>query len=429
MHFSNVGGKTIRPGVRKSSLFLSILESSSLQAAILARTALALLLILPLLASPMTQHVAAQTAASQQNGDFVSKAKNAYLMDADSGAVLYQLNGDEAVPPASMSKLMTLAVLFKTLKAGNLRLTDEFVVSESAWRRGGAPSGTSAMMVPVNTKVKLEELLLGIIIQSGNDACIAVAEGLAGTEDAFAKMMNEEGARLGLKKSTFRNSTGLYHPEHLMSVRDLGVLARHIIRNHPEYHAIFAQKEFTYRKHRFINRNPLLFLNIGADGMKTGFIKESGYSMVATARQGERKLIAVITGMQSANDRRDEAKRMLEWGFRAFTEVKLFDAGEKVADARVWGGDRFYIPVVGNGDVIIVLPKFPANQKLKADIVYNYPLKPPIRKGDPIAKLRVTSSSNAVNEIQLFAGEDVEPSGLMRRGLDTLAHQALRFIP
>jgi serine-type D-Ala-D-Ala carboxypeptidase (penicillin-binding protein 5/6) len=372
---------------------------------------------------------AAQTAAPAQNGDFVSKAKNAYLMDADSGAVLYQLNGDDPVPPASMSKLMTLAVLFKTLKAGNLRLTDEFVVSEGAWRRGGAPSGTSAMMIPVNTRVKLEQLLQGIIIQSGNDACIAVAEGLAGTEEAFAKMMNEEGARLGLKKSTFRNSTGLYHPEHLMSVRDLGVLARHIIRNYPEFHTIFAQKEFTYRNHRFINRNPLLFLNIGADGMKTGFVKESGYSMVATARQGERKLIAVITGMQSANDRRDETKRMLEWGFKAFTEVKLFDAGEKVADARVWGGDRFYIPVVGNGDVIIVLPKFPANQKLKADIIYNYPLKPPIRKGDPIAKLRVTSSSNAVNEIQLFAGEDVEPSSLMRRGLDTLAHQALRFIP
>jgi serine-type D-Ala-D-Ala carboxypeptidase (penicillin-binding protein 5/6) len=417
MYFLPAGGKSTRHNARQARLLAPMLAILTAMAALLA-------VILP-----MVSGASAQAPAAGGGGDFVSKAKNAYLMDADSGAVLYQLNGDEAVPPASMSKLMTLAVLFKTLKAGNLRLTDEFVVSEGAWRRGGAPSGTSAMMIPINTRVKLEELLQGIIIQSGNDACIAVAEGLAGTEEAFAKMMNEEGLRLGLKKSTFRNSTGLYHPEHLMSVRDLSVLARHIIRNYPEFHTIFAQKEFTYRKHRFINRNPLLFLNIGADGMKTGFIKESGYSMVATARQGERKLIAVVTGLQTANDRRDETKRMLEWGFKAFTEVKLFDAGEKVADARVWGGDRFYIPVVGNGDVIIVLPKFPANQKLKADVIYNYPLKPPIRKGDPIAKLRVTSSSNAVNEIQLFAGEDVEPSGLMRRGLDTLAHQALRFIP
>ena len=424
MRFSINGGESVGPGMGKHS------RSARLRTifAPLARMTLALLLLLPVIVAPFLTPVAAQTAPAP-SGDFVSKARNAYLMDADSGAVLYQLNGDEAVPPASMSKLMTLAVLFKTLKAGNLRLTDEFVVSEGAWRRGGAPSGTSAMMVPVNTKVKLEELLLGIIIQSGNDACIAVAEGLAGSEEAFAKMMNDEGARLGLKKSIFRNSTGLYHPEHLMSVRDLGVLARHIIKSFPEYFPIFAQREFNYRKFRFINRNPLLFLNIGADGMKTGFVKESGYSMVATARQGERRLIAVLTGMATANERRDEAKRMLEWGFRAFTEVKLFDAGEKVADARVWGGDRFYMPVVGNGDVIIVLPKFPANQKLKADIIYNYPLKPPIRKGDPIAKLRVTSSSNALNEIQLFAGEDVEQGGMVRRGLDTLAHQALRFIP
>ena len=333
MYFSRLGGESLGQSPGKSGGTPRSLLARGLAA---VRATLALVMLLPLLAT-----MALAQATPGQSGDFVSKAKNAYLMDADSGAVLYQLNGDDAVPPASMSKLMTLAVLFKTLKAGNLRLTDEFVVSEGAWRRGGAPSGTSAMMVPVNTKVKLEELLLGIIIQSGNDACIAVAEGLAGTEEAFAKMMNEEGARLGLKKSTFRNSTGLYHPEHLMSVRDLGLLARHIIKNFPEYHAIFAQKEFTYRKFRFINRNPLLFLNIGADGMKTGYIKESGYSMVATARQGERKLIAVITGMATANDRRDEAKRMLDWGFRAFTEVKLFDAGEKVADARVWGGDRF----------------------------------------------------------------------------------------
>jgi serine-type D-Ala-D-Ala carboxypeptidase (penicillin-binding protein 5/6) len=249
MHFDNTNGAMARPSPVVTQKVVPRNVTGKVSGAWGRPVrALAMLAVLLLTGSLVWMvPVAAQTAATPQTGDYVSKARNAYLMDADSGAVLYQLNGEDPVPPASMSKLMTLAVLFKTLKSGNLRLTDEFVVSEGAWRRGGAPSGTSAMMVPINTKVKLEDLLQGIIIQSGNDACIAVAEGLAGTEEAFAKMMTEEGARLGLKKSTFRNSTGLYHPEHLMSVRDLAILARHMIRNFPEYHTIFAQKEFTYR--------------------------------------------------------------------------------------------------------------------------------------------------------------------------------------
>ncbi len=370
---------------------------------------------------PMTAHA--------QSSDFVPRARQAYLIDADSGAVLFQVAGDELMYPASMSKLMTLAVLFRALKVGSLKLTDEFVVSEGAWRRGGAPSGTSAMMIPLNTKVRLDELLPGIIIQSGNDACIVVAEGMAGSEEAFAKIMTEDGVKIGLKKSTFRNSTGLHHPEHQTTARDLAHLARYIIREHGDQMPLFSQKEYLYRKHRFINRNPLLFLNIGADGMKTGFIKEAGYGMVATAKQGERRLIAVVNGLTTGDERKDEARKLLEWGFRNFIEVKLFDAGEKVGDARVWGGSQLYVPLVGQGDVNVLLPKFPANQKLRADVIYNYPLKPPIKKGDPVARLRVTSSTNAINEVQLYAGEDVGGSGMLRRGLDTLALRAMSFIP
>lgn len=368
-------------------------------------------------------------AQAQNAGEFVSRARHAYLIDADSGATLFQVAGEEQMYPASMSKLMTLAVVFRALKDGSLKPTDEFVVSEGAWRRGGGPSGTSAMMIPIHTKARLDELLQGIIIQSGNDACIVVAEGMAGSEDAFAKLMTEEGKRIGLKKSNFANATGLHHPDHKTTARDLAFLARFLIREYPDQMHYFVQKEFLYRKHRFINRNPLLGLNIGVDGMKTGFTKEAGYGMVATAKQGERRLIAVVNGLSTAQERKDEAQKLLEWGFRNFTEMKLFDAGEKVGDARVWGGSRMYVPLVGNGDVNVFLPKFPPNQKLNAQIVYNYPLKAPIKKGDAVARLRVTSSSNASNEVPLYAGEDIEPSPLWRRGLDTLALKAMSWVP
>lgn len=364
-----------------------------------------------------------------QGSDFTSKAKHAILMDATSGAVLYQQRADDLAPPASMSKLMVLAVLFKSMKNGQLKADDEFLMSEYAWRKGGAPSGTSAMMVPVNTKAKLSELIQGIIIQSGNDASIAIAEGMAGTEVAFAAIMEQEARKLGLKKSTFRNATGLHHAEHLMTARELAILARHLINEYPEQYKIFGQKEFLYRKHRFINRNPLLFQGLDADGLKTGFIKEAGYGMVGSAQQDGRRLIVVVGGLTTAEDRKDEAKRLLDWGFKSFTEFKLFDAGETVGQARVWGGEQMYVSLTGQGDLAVILPRFPANQRLRAEIVYKGPLKPPLRKGDQVAKLRVTSSSNAVNEVPLYASEDVNEGGIFRRGLDSLMHLALRWVP
>jgi serine-type D-Ala-D-Ala carboxypeptidase (penicillin-binding protein 5/6) len=369
------------------------------------------------------------SAAAAQQSEFTIKARQAILTDADSGAVLFQHNADELAPPASMSKLMTLAVTFRALKQGTIKPEDEFLMSENAWRKGGGPSGTSAMFVPINTRVRVEELIKGIIIQSGNDAAISIAEGIAGSETAFAKQMTDEARRLGLTKSTFTNATGLYEPGHQMTARELAQLGRYLIREFPDYYSIFAVKEFPYRKHKFINRNPLLFMNIGADGMKTGFIKESGYGIVGSAKQGERRLIVVINGLATQEDRKEEARRLLEWGFRSFGEFKLFDAGETVGKARVWGGDRMNVPLIGNGGVVVVLPRFPANQKLKAEIVYNGPLKAPIAKGDQVARLRVTSSTDATSEVPLYAAEDVKAAGTWKRGFDTLLHMATRWIP
>ncbi len=380
--------------------------------------------------------LAAQGLAAAPASEFTIKARQAILMDADSGAVLFQFNPDELAPPASMSKLMTLAVLFRGIKAGEVKLDSEFLMSENAWRKGGGPSGTSAMFVSLGARAKVDELMRGIIIQSGNDAAIAVAENMAGSEEGFAKLMNDEARRIGMTKSTFRNATGLYHPEHLMTVRELAQLGRHLVREYPDYTPIFAQREMFYtetkapfKKHRFINRNPLIFMNVGADGLKTGHLKESGYGIVATAKQEQRRLILVINGLATEADRKEEARRLLEWGFKAFGEFKLFDAGEVVGRARVLGGSRMHVPLTGNGDVIAVLPRFPANQKLKAEIVYKGPLLPPIRRGDEVARLRVTSSTEATSEVPLFAAEDVQPVGTLRKGFDTLLHMATRWLP
>lgn len=375
--------------------------------------------------------VMAGSALAQQGAapaEMTTRAKQAILMDANTGAILFQHNADELAPPASMSKLMTLAVIFRGLKEGRIKPEDEILFSVNAWRTGGAPSGTSAMFVPVNTKERLDEVLKGIVIQSGNDACIAVAEAMAGTEAAFAKMMTDEARRIGLNKSTFRNSTGLHDPEHLMTVRELALLARHIMQNYPEHYTLFAEKEYRYRKHRFFNRNPLLGMDLGVDGLKTGFIKEAGYGMVASAKQDGRRVILVINGMEDAQARRNEAVRLIEWGFKGFADFKLFDAEEVVGRARVWGGDRMYVPLIGAGEVTVLLPKAQSAQRLQAQIIYKSPIKAPIKKGDVIAKLRVTTASQSVNEVPLAAGEDVPAAGTMRRGLDTLVHMAFGWV-
>ena len=379
--------------------------------------------------------VAAQQTAPQ-SGEFVTKARNAVLMDFETGAYLYQKSADELVPPASMSKLMTIATLFKAMKDGKVKPDDQFVMSENAWRKGGAPSGTSAMFVPINTKASVNELIQGIIIQSGNDACIAVAEGLAGTEAAFAKQMEDEARRLGLKKSTFRNATGLDDAEHRMTARELALLAKHLIADYPDQYHIFGQKEFAYLKHKFYNRNPLLGSELGVDGLKTGHTQVAGYGVVFSALSEGRRLIGVVMGLADEKERKEEGRRLLEWGIRSFAKMKLFNAGEEVGSARVWGGSTWYVPLVakGDGDLEVVLPRFPANQKLKGEIIYQGPLKAPIKKGDQIATLRVSSSATvggtptALSEVPLQAAADVEPANFLWKGFDSLLFMGFRAV-
>lgn len=388
------------------------------------RAICALLLFAVLILAGLT----ARGAVAAETGEFTTKARHAILMDADTGAIVYQRAADELFPPASLSKLMTLAVVFRYLKSGQLKPSDEFSVSVNAWKKGGAPSRTAAMMIPVNTKLRLEELLQGIIVQSGNDASIVLAEGIAGSEAGFAKLMEAEARRIGMPKSTFANPTGLSDPAQRMTAKELAILARNLIREYPDNYKMFSQREFLYRKHKFINRNPLLFLNIGADGLKTGYLSESGYGIVGSAVQDGRRLIVVAAGLQTAEERKSEGHKLLDWGFKSLTQVRLFEKDEVIGRARVWGGQQFHVPLVANGALSIVLPKYPANQKLKAEIIYQSPLKPPVKKGDQVATLRVTSSSGAQNEVPLYAAEDVEAAGMMRKGFDSLVHLAFRWI-
>lgn len=374
-------------------------------------------------------------ARAQPAGGFATKARNAILMDYESGSIIFQKAADELIPPASMNKLMTLAVLFRKLKEGKIRLEDELETSEHAWRTGGAPSGTAAMFIPIHNKTTVSELIQGIIVQNGNDACITIAEGLSGSVEKFAVEMEAEARRIGMPKSTFRNATGLPDPAQLTTVRELAALARYLIREYPDYYKIFAQKEFAYRKHKFLSRNPLLGSEVGVDGLITGFSKEAGYGMVVSSVTDGRRLIGVISGLDDDRDRRDETKRMLEWGAKSVSSVKLFDAGEPIGHARVWGGTNLYVALSGHGDLEVILPKYPLNQRLKGEIVYEGPLKPPVRKGDQVAMFRVTSTAPgstepiAVSETPLYADEDVERAGFMWRGIDSLLCLALPYIP
>jgi len=352
---------------------------------------------------------------------FETKAKHAILMNADANLVLYEKAADELVPPASMSKLMTLAVVFRELKVGHIKLEDQFKVSEHAWRTGGAPSGSSAMFAPLNSMVSVSDLIQGVTVQSGNDAAIILAEGIAGTEDAFAQRMNDYAKEIGLTKSHFVNSTGLPAEGHVMTVRELAMLARFLIYTFPEYYHFFGQRDFTFNKHTFNNRNPLIFApDLGVDGLKTGYIEEAGYGLVASAKRGEQRLILVVNGLNTKQEREGEPRRLIEWGFKSFKPFRLFDEGQKVSDALVWGGTQHYVPLVGDGNINIILPAT-ASGKVSASIVYQGPIKAPIRKGDRVAVLRITSSeSSATNEIPLYAADDVAASNFLMRGLDSL---------
>ncbi|MBQ0821816.1 D-alanyl-D-alanine carboxypeptidase [Microvirga terrae] len=356
-------------------------------------------------------------AAKAQN--FQTMAPTAILMDAGSHAVLFEKNADEATVPASMAKTMTAEVVFNEIKNGRLNFDSEFTISENAWRKGGGGSGGSAMFARVNTSIRLEDLLRGLIIQSGNDAAIAIAEGVAGTEDNFARMMNERAKQIGLTKTTFRNATGYGHPEQKTTVRDLAKLALHIIETYPDLYKIFGEREFTWNKIRQQNRNPLLFLDIGADGLKTGNIDESGFGLIGSAVQNDQRLIVVVNGLKTAKDRAAESRKLLDWGFRAFETQQLFAEGQVVGEAQVFGGSRRSLPLVSQKPVRVLVPRG-EGERVTARIIYTGPLKAPVQKGAEVARLQVNRGDMQALDMPLYANEDIQEGTLSQRALDGL---------
>ena len=336
-------------------------------------------------------------------------AKQAILIDHATGTVLFSKNPEQSMPPSSMSKLMTLYMLFDRLATGGLSMDDTFPVSKKAWRMGG-----SKMFVRVDTQVKISDLIRGIIIQSGNDACIVVAEGIGGDEASFAFLMNETARKIGMLDSHFVNASGWPHPEHVTTAKDLSILTRQLVDDFPQYYSIFAELSFTYSKIRQGNRNPLLYKNIGADGLKTGHTEAAGYGLVASAQRKGRRLDLVINGLKSVNQRSRESQRLLAWGFREFGNYELFKAGEQVSDAIVWLGAEGSVPLLIEEPLTIIIPR-KARRAMKVSVNYLGPLPAPITKSQAVAILRIEAPNMTVIERPLIAGMDIARKGVLGR--------------
>ena len=339
-----------------------------------------------------------------------TKAKNLILMDYETGQYLYEKDAQKMIPPASMSKLMTVYIIFSKLKDGSLSEDDVFTVSENAWRKGGAASGSSTMFLNIKEKVKVGDLIQGIIIQSGNDACIVAAENIAGSEEDFAHMMNETAKRLGLNNSSFANSTGWPHPDQRMSVEDLAKLARIIIHDFPEYYHLFSEKNYTHNNIRQGNRNPLLYSMPEADGLKTGHTEEAGFCLTGSAKRGDRRLISVMSGLSSNKERSEEAEKIMNWGFREFDNYKVLKQGQKVAEVPVWFGEEKSVDLLVNQDVLRTIKKNKAS-KVKMTAVYDKPVKAPIAQGDKLGFVRVEIPGQPTIEVPLIAAQNVSKIG------------------
>ena len=350
-----------------------------------------------------------------------TKASYALLLDAETGVALFEKNADARMSPASMSKLMTVLMAFEGLESGAIDGDEAFFVSDDAWRRGGAGSGGSTMFSKARSRVSVLDLLRGVIIQSGNDACIALAEGMAGSEPAFAELMTERAQELGMSRSNFTNSTGLPDPDHKTTPRDLAILARQLITNHADYYRLFSERDFTWNNIRQTNRNPLLYANIGADGLKTGHTQESGYGLVASAEQNGRRLILVINGLNSKRERAREARKLMTYGFRNFQRDLLVEAGQTVTELPVWHGEDATVKVTTDQRFDIVVPRS-GRRKMVATVTYEKPVLAPIRAGDRLGKLRVTLPGLVPQEVDLVAADDVDKGGVFSRAFSSLIY-------
>ncbi len=343
-----------------------------------------------------------------------TQAREAILVDATTGGSLLERNADEPMPPSSMSKIMTALMVFESLRQGRIRLDDTMTVSDNAWRKGGAKSGGSTMFLNPGQTVTVEELLRGIIVQSGNDACIVIAEGLAGSEDAFSAEMTRWARELGLQHSVFKNATGWPDAEHVSTARDLARLARVTIEKYPEYYHYYAEKEFMFNGIRQGNRNPLLYKDTGGDGLKTGHTEAAGYGLTASAVRGDRRLIMVLNGLPSIRARTEEAERLMAWGFREFDNYALLKAGETVSTAEVWFGEKASVGLRIEDDLVVTLPR-KSRARMTVTVRYEGPVPAPIEEGRPIAMLRVTAPDALPVEVPLVAAEAVERLGFFGR--------------
>lgn len=370
-------------------------------------------------------NAAALQPANAQN--FQSQAPIAFLLDSQSGAVLYEKAADELVAPASMAKIATALVAFQEIAAGRLTLDSEIGISENAWRKGGAPARGTTMFAAVRSRIKLSDILQGLIVQAGNDAAIALAEAIAGDETTFARIMNERVKALGLSKSVFRNASGIPDPEQKVTAREMAMLADHIVKTYPELYKIFGQREFTWNKIRQVNRNPLLTMDIGADGLQTGDLDGVGFGLTGAAIENGQRLVVVVHGLKTSRDRATEAQKLLEWGFRAFERRQLFTDGEIVGEASVYGGEKGRVPLRTKGAVALLMPRG-TTDKLAARIVYRGPLSVPVNEGDPLAQLVIMRGDVKTLELPLYAAETVKPGSLQSRALDAVLELSTGWI-
>jgi D-alanyl-D-alanine carboxypeptidase (penicillin-binding protein 5/6) len=367
-------------------------------------------------AAPAKKESAKKEPAKKEEG-FQTSVPAAMVLDPDTDSVLYEKNGDQPVAPASLAKLMTLEYLFNEIKQGRVKLDDEYIVSENAWRKGGAPSHGSTMFAAINSRVKVSDLIQGIIVDSANDACIAVAEALAGNEIAFGQLLTKRAREIGLQDSTFTNATGFSDPNLHVTVRDMAQLARYIMQTYPDMYPYFAERDFTWDKIHQENRNPLLGMGIGADGLKTGETAEAGFNVVGSAVQDDLRLIVVVTGAKTDAERANEAKKLLDLGFHGFTAKILFAEGQTVGYAKVFGGDQGYVPLVGPGTIRVMMPR-DANERLLARIVYTGPVPAPVAKGQTIGQLKVWRGDDLALVAPLTAADDVGTGTMSQRAMD-----------
>ena len=336
-------------------------------------------------------------------------AKQAILYDMDTKSVLFKKNSDQLVSPSSMSKIMTIYYVFKKISEGELSLQDEFIVSKKAWKKGG-----SKMFVKVNEKVKVEDLIRGIIVQSGNDACIVLAEGLSGSEKLFSEELTELGKEIGLENSFFTNSTGWPDPEHLMTVDDLLTLSIRTIKDFPDLFHYYSEKEFTFSGIKQLNRNPLLFTDLNSDGLKTGHTSLGGYGLVATVKKNDRRLILVLNGLNSSKDRAKEAQRLLKIGFNQYEILKIAEANEKLKTLNVWGGDKKKINIFSKDEIKITIPK-KIKKQLSFAIKYQSPLIPPIISEEPIGEFLIKKNKEILKKFELFTDQNVRKMNFFQK--------------